>query len=184
MLLECCSILENLENLPQLARNGTRALVQAMYDSMYHQPGIGGPDNLSRLHLRAQSQIDHTRTVRLVRLRIVRITAQGRDWCLVLGLLVFIWWSHRDFSPPLGLASIWWSDRDFPNPQFAESFLIIRSQTGGGSWDLLACIWWPDRAFSTFNVLIHLLVMISQRGNSARFLSESRPNSNDSSSSA
>ena len=109
MLLECCSILENLENLPRLARNGTRALAQAMYDSMYHQPGIGGPDSLSRLHLRAQctqSQIDHTRTVRLVRLRIVRITAQGRDWCLVLGLLVFIWWS----------------DRDFPNPQFAESF--------------------------------------------------------------
>ena len=57
------------------ARNGARALAQAMYDSMYHQPGIGGPDNLSRLHLRAQSQIDHTRTVRL---RIVRITAQGR----------------------------------------------------------------------------------------------------------
>ena len=56
------------------ARNGARALAQAMYDSMYHQPGIGGPDNLSRLHLRAQSQIDHTRTVRL---RIVRITAQG-----------------------------------------------------------------------------------------------------------
>ena len=63
------------------ARNGARALAQAMYDSMYHQPGIGGPDNLSRLHLRAQSQIDHTRTVRL---RIVRITApsthQLDDW--------------------------------------------------------------------------------------------------------
>ena len=84
-----------------------RCMIQCIV--MYHQPGIGGPDNLSRLHLRAQctqSQIDHTRTVRLVRLRIVRITAQGRDWCLVLGLLVFIWWS----------------DRDFPNPQFAESF--------------------------------------------------------------
>ena len=80
------------------ARNGARALAQAMYDSMYHQPGIGGPDNLSRLHLRAQSQIDHTRTVRL---RIVRITAQGRDWCLVLGLFgLYLVVSQRFFTPP------------------------------------------------------------------------------------
>ena len=115
-MLECCSILENLENLPQLARNGARALAQAMYDSMYHQPGIGGPDNLSRLHLRAQctqSQIDHTRTVRLVRLRIVRITAQGRDWCLVLGPFGLYLVVSQRFFTPLGLASIWWSDRDF-----------------------------------------------------------------------
>ena len=143
-MLECCSILENLENLPQLARNGTRALAQAMYDSMYHQPGIGGPDNLSRLHLRAQSQIDHTRTVRLVRLRIVRITAQGRDWWLVLGLLVFIWWSHRDFSPLLVLASIWWSDRDFPNPQFAESFSNNKIANWGwvlGPFGLYMVVW-------------------------------------------
>ena len=117
-------------------------VIRIRYDSMYHQPGIGGPDNLSRLHLRAQctqNQIDHTRTVRLVRLRIVRITAQGRDWCLVLGLLVFIWWSHRDFSPLLVLASIWWSDRDFPNPQFAESF----SNNKIANWGWVLGLFWP-----------------------------------------
>ena len=40
------------------------------------------------------------------------------------------------------------SDRDFLNPQFAEVFLIKRSQTGGWSCDFLASIWWSDRGFS------------------------------------
>ena len=113
------------------------------------------------------------------------------------------WWSDRDFPNPqfaesfsnnkianwglvlgpFGLYLVVW--QRFSQPPICGKF----SNNKIANWGWVLGLFWPvygglTELFSTFNVLIHLLVMISQRGGSARFLSESRPNSNDSSSSA